>query len=306
MSIFKQITFVIAQFVLCAFCFSQSEKIDSLKKILPLLKESARVDCLNALSEAYIGLPDWYSTPTTKSQFDTGEIFAIQAEEEAKKINYTYGMAKALSLKAEIAFDEYNNYTEAERLDREAIDFYKKTTKKKGLNRTYWRLATALYAESKFNAAINTYDTSNNLSKREGDSVYVFYIAVCVAYVYLDCGNYTKAFEKVEDLHQLNINSQNRQWKAWEFDVIGELYASLGDFTTALKYYQQEFRITGPDNNALGEIFALNKQFDSATYYYNLVDTSDQRGLRFYLANTGECYFFKKNMIKRCQIYYAA
>ena len=34
--------------------FGQREKIDSLKKVLPSLHDSARIDCLNGLSGAYL------------------------------------------------------------------------------------------------------------------------------------------------------------------------------------------------------------------------------------------------------------
>src|SRR5438105_2727329 len=110
MSISKQIV-ILLSFFFCQNAFSQPGKcnvpfcqqgnIDSLKKILPSLHDSARVDCLNALSEAYIGLPDWFNTTPSKTQFDTAEIFTMKALEEAKKINYTYDIAKALYMKAD-------------------------------------------------------------------------------------------------------------------------------------------------------------------------------------------------------------
>lgn len=153
-------------------------KIDSLKKVLPSLKDSARVDCLNSLSEAYIGLPNWFSPTPTNTEFDNAEIFALQALEEAKKINYIYGMAKATSLKAELLFEKYNSYPEAEILSREAIDLYKKTANKKGLNKIYWRLATTLHSQGSFEAAIDNYDTAYNLSKKVGDSLFVSYCVI--------------------------------------------------------------------------------------------------------------------------------
>src|SRR5436190_23570821 len=75
----------------CTIPFSLRGNIDSLKNVLPLLHDSERVDCLNALSEAYIGSqPDWFDRTPSKTEFDTSEIFAIKALEEAKKISYNY------------------------------------------------------------------------------------------------------------------------------------------------------------------------------------------------------------------------
>ena len=196
--------FVIIIFTHAVFVSALSQNIDSLKKILPSLHDSARVDCLNELSEIYIGSPSWWFSPAqSKIKLDTGEIFALQALEEAKKINYTYGMAKATSLKAELAFEKYYDFSETEKFGREAIFLYKKTTNKKGLNRTYWRLGTALHAQSKFPGAISNYDTGYNLSEKAGDSNYVFASMITLATVYMESGDYKKAFEKMLDLHQL-------------------------------------------------------------------------------------------------------
>jgi hypothetical protein len=50
MLVAKTISILIIQIFLCTVCFAQEGKIDSLKKELPLLKNGARVDCLNELS----------------------------------------------------------------------------------------------------------------------------------------------------------------------------------------------------------------------------------------------------------------
>src|SRR5690348_14780834 len=101
----KRVTILIAQILICTVCFSQREIIDSLKKVLPSLRDSARVDCLNEISELYIGLPDWFSKTPTKNKFDSAEFFNCEAFKEAKRINYNYGLAKALSLEADLRFE---------------------------------------------------------------------------------------------------------------------------------------------------------------------------------------------------------
>ena len=57
MTISKRIGILSVLIFYHAFCYAQGEKvnsskIDSLKKLLPTLHESARVDCLNELSES--------------------------------------------------------------------------------------------------------------------------------------------------------------------------------------------------------------------------------------------------------------
>jgi hypothetical protein len=151
---------------------------------LPSLKDSAKVDCLNSLSETYIGLPNWFAQSPGKIQMDSAEAFNTEALSEAKKNNYISGTAKALSLKAEIAFEKYEDYLQTEKLCREAIYNYKKSANKEGLYKTYWRLGTALYSND-LDAALNNLDTSYDLSKKAGDSFYVLCSGCCIMQYFL-------------------------------------------------------------------------------------------------------------------------
>src|SRR3954465_15818310 len=62
--------------------FSQQNQIDSLKKILSLSHDTAKVDCLNNLSAAFIILENK----------DSAKHYANLAFIEAKKINYIHGI----------------------------------------------------------------------------------------------------------------------------------------------------------------------------------------------------------------------
>lgn len=284
----KRRLYALCFFLLLAnLCFPQREKIDSLKKTCPLLKDSAKIDCLNALSENYIDV-----------NIDTSEVFASKAFEESEKLKYIHGKAKAVSLKATITFNKYYNYPEAENLAREAIRLYANSPNKNRLNRTYYELGHALYAQSFFEEAIKCFDTSNDLSNKAGDVIFVAKSVTNSAYVYLESGDYKRTFEKVLDLHQLVANNPHAYWRFWELNLISALYHSIEDYNSALTYVRQEFQIIKPGYSDLidiAELFSLNKQFDSARYYYSLVvpDTSDQRALRSYLASVGQYYLLQ-------------
>jgi len=294
---------ILLSFFFCDNVFTQRERIDNLKKMLPLLKERARVDCLNELSAIYLE-----NTPSERLEnnlkiVDTALYFAELAKREAEKINYVHGIAESFSIKSKVVFNRYSNYAEAENLACEAIFLYRRTSNKKNLNRAYYELGHALYAQSYFEKAINNFDTSYDLSKKTGDSTYVFYSITNSAYVYLESGDYKKAFEKVLELHQLLLKSTNTSWKAWELDLISNLYFSIEDFKTALVYDRQKYQIIKPryygDLMGSAELFSLNHQFDSAKYYYRLIDTtSDLRALRVYLESIGEYYFLQGNYDK--------
>ena len=54
MLVAKKILIIVLQIFFCTIALAQREKIDSLKKVLPSLHDSVRIDCLNALVEAYL------------------------------------------------------------------------------------------------------------------------------------------------------------------------------------------------------------------------------------------------------------
>src|SRR3954466_16071312 len=72
---------------------SQTETIDSLKKILPSLKDSARIDCLNELGSEF---SDRYWSKSKYQQTDTALMYTLQAETESQQLHYLRGIGKAL------------------------------------------------------------------------------------------------------------------------------------------------------------------------------------------------------------------
>src|SRR4051812_49024192 len=84
--------------------FSQGEKIDSLKKVLPLLHDSARIDCLNELSRNCLSLI--YSgelrNDSTQYYTDASQYYTALAFNDAIRLNYIHGIAEALSYKGEL------------------------------------------------------------------------------------------------------------------------------------------------------------------------------------------------------------
>src|SRR5687767_8327251 len=80
----KYLSLGILQILLCVDCLGQGERIDGLKKLLPTLKDTSLVNCLNELCSSYIEL-----------HTDSALLFASQAILEAEKIDYVKGKALA-------------------------------------------------------------------------------------------------------------------------------------------------------------------------------------------------------------------
>jgi tetratricopeptide (TPR) repeat protein len=292
MVVAKQVPIIALQIFFCAIAFAQRARIDSLKKVLPTLYDSARVDCLNALSEAYLKVNE----PERPVQYrniigDTAANYAKLAYEEAVKINYTHGIAESLSYKGEIeTFSQ--NFPVQERLSREAIDLYRRTANKKGIAEAYYILSHALYAESEFAEAIKNLDTAFYWYKKNGDTNGMFYTLTIAHWVYNAAGDYEKCFELARKCLDMAIQINNDSFKKDVSVEIAYLFAAIEDYEKALEYLR---KVNGRGN---AEIFIATGQYDSAKYYYSLIDTSDQRQLRSYLDITGKWYFAQKQYDK--------
>jgi hypothetical protein len=139
-----------AIFFMCAIAYAASaQNIDSLKKVLPSLHDSARVDCLNDLSYSY----------TYISKKDSAEYYAAIAETEARKLNYIHGIAESVSRQAGMAEHFENNFFKEEGLAKKALSWYNLTPNKKNINIIYDQLSFAFFAQS-------YYDESNYWDKK--------------------------------------------------------------------------------------------------------------------------------------------
>src|SRR5688572_12497197 len=101
----KRYFFVISLFSICtinSFCQQSEWKIrdslylDSLRRILPGLKGSARVDCLNSISENSIFFRGSFRPEDFARTSDSMYKYASFAYQEASRMNYKYGLSKAL------------------------------------------------------------------------------------------------------------------------------------------------------------------------------------------------------------------
>jgi tetratricopeptide (TPR) repeat protein len=273
--------FVILIIMLADFIPAPSQNIDSLKKGLPYLHDSARVDCLNALSEIYLNHNN-----------DTASYYATLASEEAVKINYIHGIAESLSYKGEIELS--NNFAGGEKFSREAA--------------TYLNLGFALYAQSFFAEAVKNLDTAYELYKQNDNASEMSHAISISGAAYEESGNYEKAFELYRKSLDMAIRNNDDWIMRFQLRKIGQLFGDIGDYKTALIYYRRAFVNLKPEEVVSGfgavalltiaELFTSQHQYDSAKYYYSFIDTSNRRALRFYLKSIGEFYFVQEQYYK--------
>ena len=269
-------------------------KIDSLKKLLPSLKDSGRIDCLNSLGDVYI----------VYKGIDTAQYYTALAFTESKKINYIHGMAEAKSIEAEIG----ENFSKSIEIDYEAIKLYRSTSNKKRLPETYFYLGYVLWPQSRFNEALENLEISQGLFKKYSDPAGAARAISTIAWVYEESGNYEKAFELGRKGLDMAIENKDDWLRRTQLTLIGVLFRDVEDHNTALFYLLQALENLKPREYKVGayfrpvreiaEQYSLLQQYDSARYYYSCIDTSKQRALRFYLVSLGEYYFLQKEYTK--------
>jgi hypothetical protein len=265
---------------------AQTKQLDNLKKVLPLLHDSTRVDCLNAFTNAYL-----------KLNRDTAIYYAELAYQESKKINYIHGIAESLSYKGELE-DFSDNFASSEKLYREAITWYRNTPNKRRLAETYFDLGFSLYAQSFFAEAIKYLDTAHINFKKIGDESGMFWSTFFSADTYEESGNYEKAFELDSKGLDIAIQNNNDEFRRAQLSHMASLFIDIEDYKTAAEYFRQAYENVKPKPLCMARLFTGLQQYDSAKYYYSLTDTSDRNEFRKYLAGIGEYYFAQKEYTK--------
>jgi len=251
----------ILQFFLCTVCIAQREYIDSLKNLLPILKDTNRVNCLNELSEAYQDI-----------QTDSARQYALKALSEAGKITYrkgtvfaTYYLARSNQPTGTFSDMEDNCYA--------VLEFIKKNNGSDGdlqLARLYLLTGLAKWAQSKFDEAIETYKKAEDLCLKIGNNKELGNIYFHMSALEIQRGQYKNSLEYCRKGLPLWRGAGN------DLTPLALLYSSLGDYQTSLSYYREIFRNFKSKkkdivhNFFMGETFYLTKQYDSAIFYYRI------------------------------------
>jgi tetratricopeptide (TPR) repeat protein len=287
-----------------AFSWAQNKEIDSLKRVLKTLHDSAHTDCLNELGTQYILL----------SEKDSAEFYVDIAYHESKRLHYVHGMAVSLAHKSRIANHFGGDFIASETLARESLAWFEKTTNKKGIEANYGDLEDALFAESKYDELYHYAETAYHRSLVTHDNEGMFDALSNFALIHYQKGNYDSSFYFWQKAQQLALEMNDEAMKTSVLLNFGALFRAIEDYPTAQSYYRQAFARDNPDiikfridsdwetwvRMEYAELFSLQGQFDSAWHYYHLFDSAkaEIKDLRIYLVSTGEAYYLQKNYDK--------
>jgi len=167
-----------------------------------------------------------------------------------------------------------------------------------GMNNLFWKA----YTEARFDEAMEYGENYSAMASKENDENKTFIALTNMFTLYRQTGNYEKSFAYAQQLYDVAIEQNNRQWIASSLWGLGELYKWIDDYSAALNYYRRAREMNSDGPNGLhiypdsdirfkmqyAEICALTNHFDSALYYYRLYKPSFNAQQRYYLVSMGE------------------
>jgi Histidine kinase/Tetratricopeptide repeat len=250
---------------------SQGLAINSLRKLLPSLTDSNRIDCLNKLSvEYYINaLPETYYNVQT----DSAISFASKAHAEAIKIKYTKGVADALQNLGEIARDR-GDYKTAEHYFRQSVPLFEKIDAREKYSWANLTLGWSLHRQGKFADAKLAYERSMPyyllVNNKERQSM----LLRLISYTYGERGYNEMAFEDMQKAIRITYKIRDARGVISSPENMGNFYKDAGEPETALVYLRiaaQNAKGNNPVryNRILGNIYGLLNKPDSAIFYYS-------------------------------------
>jgi hypothetical protein len=245
-------------------------KIDSLKKLLPSTKGITRIDCLNALSEEY-----WWPTYVFP---DSISLWAIEAQNQALRINYPFGIAQSTMLLG-IADIYKKNFLISEKYLRQALRIFETIHSDRGLGWCNLWLGQALYSENNFDDATFFLLKSIYFLTKTGDHEGEGKAWAWLAFLYAVKGNYDSSFYYSGKSLLVRQKMRDNVCIAASLANIGHLYKIVGDYDDALDFYRQGMQYAnthsinyyGPNWNyfdeSIGSVFQLMKNADSSLFY---------------------------------------
>ena len=253
--------------------FSQSANttwIDSLKKELPSLKDSAMVDGLNELAKAFATMGP---TPARDSMYK----YAVAANNESLKIGYKKGEAFSL---LNLAVSDAKDFSSSEAYIKQAISIGERLRNSKILGRSYLYWSYQLKKESRIEVlkkAIDYFEESNDIEGEVEAN-----LGLCGDYT--SNGKYEEGFTYCDKCKQLIKQAAFTPWGhevvLWYFSTMADLYHRAGDYETALNYYRQgnqyaqQYQLTWNMDLLTIRTFTQLGQYDSALYYWKKFESS--------------------------------
>jgi histidine kinase/tetratricopeptide repeat protein len=254
--------------------------VDSLRKLLPLLKDSSKVDCLNMLSERSISLNGSYNSEEFKRSADSIFKYASLAYNEASRLNYKYGKAVSL-LNLRLSYAARSNFRDSAfeqaikdslfmKYTRQAFAIAKEVQSDELFGRVYYERADG--------DRIENYKKSIEYYRKAGNDKMELEVMVALVWMYTDGIEDETAVDYADKCIQLAkkivpTNPWHHELIQWSYQNMADLYKTAGDYETALIYVRKSDEYGKATHGmkediSVCELYYLLDQYDSALHYW--------------------------------------
>jgi len=231
---------------------AQTKTIDSLKKILPFLKGTSRIDCLNELGSEF---SDRYWSKSKYQQTDTALMYTLQAETESQQLHYLGGIGKVL-LNRSLIEEEHDKLIAAEDYVRKALPILQKENMQSDYHRGCVFLGWILHNRGFFEQSIQIYKQELPYYQALKDSENVAKLYRVIARAYDMQGNSGTAFTYFQKDFAIQKKPEDAWGKRSSASLKALVYLAAGDTANAVFYYKQA--------PLIAIAYSLQKKYDSA------------------------------------------
>jgi hypothetical protein len=235
-----------------------SLKIDGLKRILPSLKDTARINCLNNIAEIFL------NRFNPERRTDSAFIYSAIANKEAIQMGYKYG--EVMSLLTLTRCKQFvQQISASEKYIRKALSLSLELKDDHLLGRSYYLLAAVENTAENYKKAIFYF-------QKTGDVQQETEVTTWLCMFYSAKGEYEEGFpycEKCMQLARKNVKKDTSEWGhelvQWSFFNMYMLYKAAGDYQTAM-----DFALNGKMYADISDLYCQMQKYDSALYYWNI------------------------------------
>ncbi len=267
-----------------------SLKIDSLKRILPSLKDTARINCLNNIGEVFLDRNDY----KFKRKVDSALVYTEIANLESTKTSYKNGIAKSLLIFC-YGFKLYCFHNRNNRIDN-AANFSKWGIYLKQLfdiagqiddaeiwGRAYYLQSDLLSWQKKEKESQEALKNAMKWFRKSGDELNEAATCTEIGSTYKGNGEYENAFEYYSRALEIaKKRSSNAGPGDYNIELVlyglmnmADMYEAAGDYESALNFIREGMQFDAIYNapnpwgmeQQLATLFLGSGQYDSALYY---------------------------------------
>jgi len=257
---------------ICYYALAQTKTIDSLKKVLPFLKGTARIDCLNELGFEYSNIP---FNKSHYVQTDTALIYIKEAINETSKLNYAVGMGQALQ-NLGMVNEQRGNFLISEQYTVDAISILKITNRKPEYYRAIVNLGWCDYNEGKYKDALYNYHIAIPYYRQIKDSTHLAMLYRMTGHNYSQMGYEDSAFIFYQKNDEIKKTSDDLYGTIYSPGFKADIYLAAGDTAMAIQFYLESIDsanaknpVINHDYTSISTIYELKRQYDSAVFYFN-------------------------------------